>query len=60
MSNVQFEQIGIVMFLVGLAGMLGITGKAIYGAFGIDELIIFVCWIIAAIGIVLASIVAGQ
>lgn len=53
------EQIGIVMILAGLAGMLGATGKAIYGAFGINESIIFVCWIIAVIGIVLTSTVAG-
>lgn len=59
MNNVQLEQIGIVMILIGLAGILGVTGKAIYGAFGINELIIAACWMIAIIGIVLTSIVAG-
>lgn len=53
------EQIGIGMILIGLAGILGVTGKAIYGAFGINELIIAVCWMIAIIGIVLTSAAAG-
>lgn len=53
------EQIGIGMILIGLAGILGVTGKVIYGAFGIDELIIAVCWMIAIIGIVLTSTAAG-
>ena len=59
MSNVQLEQIGIVMILAGLAGMLGATGKMIYEEFGINESIIAVCGIIVIIGMVLALIVAG-
>lgn len=54
------EQIGIVMILVGLAGMLGATGKIIYEVFGINELILAVCWMIAIIGMILTSTVAGQ
>ena len=53
------EQIGIGMILVGLTGMLGVTGKIIYKAFGINELIIAVCWMIVIIGMVLTSNVAG-
>lgn len=54
------EQIGIGMILTGLAGILGVTGKIIYKAFGINELIIAVCWMIIIIGIVLTSAVAGK
>lgn len=60
MNNGQLEQIGIGMILVGLAGILWITGKMIYEAFGINELIIFVCWIIAVIGIALTLIATEQ
>lgn len=59
MSNVQLEQIGIVMILAGLAGMLGATGKMIYEEFGINESMIAVCGMIVIIGMVLALIVAG-
>lgn len=54
------EQIGIGMILIGLAGILGTTGKMIYEAFGINELILAVCWVIAIIGIILTSTVAGR
>lgn len=54
------EQIGIGMILVGLAGMLGVTGKIIYKAFGINELMIAVCGMIVIIGMVLTLIVDGQ
>ena len=53
------EQIGIGMILTGLAGMRGVTEKIIYKAFGINELIFAVCWMIAIIGIVLISTAAG-
>lgn len=59
MNNVQLEQIGIVMILAGLAGMLGATGKMIYEEFGINESMIAVCGMIVIIGMVLALIVAG-
>ena len=59
MSNVQLEQIGIVMILAGLAGVLGATGKMIYEEFGINESMIAVCGMIVIIGMVLALIVAG-
>ena len=59
MSNVQLEQIGMVMILIGLAGMLGATGKMIYEEFGINESMIAVCGMIVIIGMVLALIVAG-
>ena len=59
MSNVQLEQIGIVMILAGLAGMLGATGKMIYEELGINESMIAVCGMIVIIGMVLALIVAG-
>lgn len=59
MSNVQLKQIGIVMILAGLAGMLGATGKMIYEEFGINESMIAVCGMIVIIGMVLALIVAG-
>lgn len=59
MSNVQLEQIGIVMILAGLTGMLGATGKMIYEEFGINESMIAVCGMIVIIGMVLALIVAG-
>lgn len=54
MSNVQLEQIGIVMILVGLTGLLGITGKMIYEEHGIDELIGAICGMITIIGMILA------
>lgn len=54
------EQIGIGMILIGLAGMLGATGKMIYEEFGINELIMSICGIITIIGMILTLIVAGQ
>lgn len=60
MNNVQLEQIGIVMILVGLAGMLGAAVKIIYEEFGINELIMTVCGIIIIIGMILTLIAAGQ
>ena len=54
------EQIGIGMILVGLAGMLGATGKMIYEEFGINESMIAVCGVIIIMGMVLTLIVAGQ
>lgn len=60
MNNVQLEQIGIVMILVGLAGILGAAGKIIYEEFGINELIMTVCGIITIIGMILTLIAAGQ
>lgn len=60
MNNVQLELIGIGMILVGLAGMLGATGKMIYEEVGINESIIAVCGMIVIMGMVLTLIVAGQ
>jgi hypothetical protein len=60
MNNVQLEQIGIVMILIGLAGMMGVTGKIIYEELGINELKVGICGMIAIIGMVLTLIVAGQ
>ena len=60
MNNVQLEQIGIGMILVGLAGMIGATGKIIYEELGINELKGGICGMIAIIGMVLTLIVAGQ
>lgn len=54
------EQIGIGMILIGLAGMLGATGKMIYEDFGINDLMFAVCGMIVIIGMVLTLIVAGQ
>lgn len=54
------EQIGIGMILVGLAGMMGVTGKIIYEELGINELKVGICGMIAIIGMVLTLIVAGQ
>lgn len=53
------EQIGIGMILVGLAGMLGATGKMIYEELGINESMIVICGMIVIIGMALALIVAG-
>lgn len=55
MNNVQLKQIGIVMILAGLAGMIGVTGKIIYEEYGIDELIMAACVMIAAIGVILIA-----
>lgn len=60
MNNVQLEQIGIVMILVGLAGILGAAGMIIYEEFGINELIMTICGIITIIGMILTLIAAGQ
>ena len=60
MNNVQLEQIGIVMILTGFVGMLGITGKIIYEEYGIDELIVAACVMIAAIGVILILITCEQ
>lgn len=54
------EQIGIGMIIVGLAGILGAVGKIIYEEFGIDELMITVCGMITAIGMILILIAAGK
>lgn len=54
------EQVGIGMILVGLAGILGITGKIIYEEIGINGLIPAVCGMVAIIGMILTLIVAGQ
>lgn len=54
------EQIGIVMILAGLAGMLGATGKMIYEEFGINDSMLAVCWMLVIIGMVLALIAAGR
>lgn len=55
------EQIGIGMITVGAAGILGgVMGKMIYKAFGIDELMIAVCWMIIIIGMALTLIVTEQ
>lgn len=60
MNNVQLEQIGIVMILAGLAGMLWETGKMIYEEFGINELIVAIYGMIAIVGMILALIIDGQ
>lgn len=60
MNNVQLEQIGIVMILVGLAGIMGAAGMIIYEEFGINELIMTICGIITIIGMILTLIAAGQ
>lgn len=54
------EQIGISMILVGLAGMVGATGKMIYEEVGINDSILAVCGMIVIIGVVLTLIVIGQ
>lgn len=54
------EQIGIGMVLVGLTGMLGITGKIIYEEYGTDELIMAICVMITAAGLILVLIAYGQ
>lgn len=54
------EQIGIGMILVGLAGMVGATGKMIYEEVGINDSILAVCWIILIIGMALTLIADGQ
>ena len=54
------KQIGIGMILVGLAGLLGITGKMIYEEYGIEELIVAICGIIIIIWIALTLIAVGQ
>lgn len=60
MNNVQLEQIGIVMILAGLAGMLWKTGKMIYEEVGINGLIVAIYGMIAIVGMILALIVDGQ
>lgn len=60
MNNVQLEQIGIVMILVGLAGLLGITGRMIYEEYGIEELIMAICGMIIITGVTLTLIAAGR
>lgn len=60
MNNVQLEQIGIVMILAGLAGMLWETGKMIYEEFGINELIVAIYGMIAIVVMILALIIDGQ
>ena len=59
MNNGRLEQIGIGMILVGLAGLLGITGKMIYEGYGIEELIMAICGMIIITGITLTLIAAG-
>ena len=60
MNNVQLEQIGIGMILIGLAGILGAAGKIVYEEFGIIELIMTICGIITIMGIILILTVAGR
>lgn len=48
------------MISVGLAGLLVAAGKTVYEEFGINELIMTICGIIAAIGAILVSIAYGQ
>lgn len=60
MNNVQLEQIGIVMIIVGLAGLLGVTGKIVYEDFGINASILAACGMITAIGMIATLIAAGQ
>lgn len=54
------EQIGIGMILIGLAGILGTTGKMIYEEYGTDELIMAICVMITAAGLILVLIAYGQ
>lgn len=54
------ERIGIGMILIGLAGIMGATGKMIYEEFGINESMIAVCGMIVIIGVVLTLITDGQ
>lgn len=60
MNNGQLEQIGIGMILIGLAGLLGITGKMIHEEYGIEELIMAICGMIIITGITLTLIAAGR
>lgn len=49
------EQIGIGMFLVGLAGMLIIMGKWIYECHGIEGITLYVLGAMVLIGTILAT-----
>lgn len=55
MNNVQLEQIGIDMFLVGLAGILIIMGKWIYETKGIEGITLYVLGAMMLIGILLTT-----
>lgn len=58
MNNVQLEQIGIVMILAGLAGLV-VIGKIICEEFGVNKLIVGTFGMISAI-MTIVLIVAGQ
>lgn len=58
MNNVQLEQIGIVMILAGLAGLVAI-GKIICEEFGVNKLIVGIFGMISAI-MTIVLIAAGR
>lgn len=58
MNNVQLEQIGIVMILAGLAGLV-VIGKIICEEFGVNKLIVGMFGMVSAI-ITIILTVAGQ
>lgn len=55
MNNAQLEQIGIDMFLVGLAGILIIMGKWIYECQGMETAILYALEAMMIIGIILTT-----
>ena len=55
MNNVQLKQIGIGMFLVGLAGILIIIGKWIYECQGMETVILYALEAMMLIGIILTT-----
>ena len=55
MNNVQLEQIGIGMFLVGLTGILIIMGKWIYECQGKEIVMLYALEAMMIIGIILAT-----
>lgn len=55
MNNVQLEQIGIGMFLVGLTGIMIIMGKWIYEVQGMEVVILYALEAMMLIGIILTT-----
>lgn len=55
MNNVQLEQIGIVMVLVGFTGILVVMGKWIYECHGKEGITLYVLGAMTLIGTILAT-----
>ena len=55
MNNVQLEQIGIGMLLVGLTGIIIIMGKWIYEVQGMEIVMLYAIEVMMIIGIILAT-----